>query len=156
MYIPLLSSDMRQKVIIALSAFLLSGLFLSECELLNRNGFCSEYYAEELILNKTVDLKYSELYCNSEHEFRVSFDSISDSRCPIGVLCVWEGNASVRLILKHDGENTTTFRLNTNSSFLTDTLVNGLRFELIDILPYPEVDKDYQLDDYILRMHISD
>ena len=39
---------------------------------------------------------------------------------------------------------------------LTDTLVNGLRFELIDLLPYPEVKRDYQLDDYTLHLLISD
>lgn len=39
---------------------------------------------------------------------------------------------------------------------LNDTVANDLRFELIDVLPYPEADKDYQLDDYILLMHISD
>jgi hypothetical protein len=35
-------------------------------------------------------------------------------------------------------------------------LINGIRYELIDVLPYPEVDQDYQLDDYTLQLIISD
>jgi len=147
---------MRQKAITALTAFLLSILLFSGCEVFQVNYSCTSNNAEELKLNDTVELKYTEQYCNSKYEFRLSFDSIYDSRCPIGVVCIWEGNASVKLVVKPDGEDPFTFRLNTNDGFLTDTLVNGLRFELIDILPYPEADKVYQPDDYILHLLISD
>ena len=147
---------MRQKTIIALSICLLTGLLLSACEVLHCNCYCSSYEAEELTLNDTVALGYSELYCNSKNEFRLSFDSISDSRCPIGVECIWEGNARVMFHLQQSGHDPSTFWLNTNDSFLTDTTVNGLRFELLDILPYPEAGRDYQLEDYIVQLIITD
>lgn len=152
----LLNSDMRQKTIFAISVLLLFALLISGCELFQCDCYCSNYAAEELTLNETVDLKYSELYCNSEHVFRLSFDSLSDGRCPIGMLCLWEGNARIKLIIQQPGKSTNTFWLNTFDGFLTDTTVYGIRYELIDLLPYPEVDKDYQLDDYILKMRISD
>ena len=147
---------MRQKTFIAIFIFLLSAFLYSGCELFQCNCYCSNYAADELPLNETVELNYSEPYCNSEHEFRLSFDSLSDGRCPIGAMCIWEGNASVKLIIKQEGKSDNTFWLNTFDGFLTDTTVNGIRFELIDLLPYPEIDKDYQLDDYILQLHISD
>lgn len=100
--------------------------------------------------------EYSELYCNSEHEFRFSFDSLSDGRCPIGMICLWEGNARVKLIIQQPGKSISTFWLNTFDGFLTDTTVYGIRYELIDLLPYPEVDKDYSLDDFILHFKIND
>ena len=147
---------MKQKIIFALSLLLLSGLLISGCEDTDCGCFCSSYDAEELMLNDTVDLKYSELYCNPEYELRLSFDSILDSRCPIGAACIWEGNAQVKLQVLQSGKSTSTFWLNTHISYLTDTLVNGIRYELIDLLPYPEVGKDYSLDDYILQLKISD
>jgi hypothetical protein len=147
---------MRLKTIIIPVTFLLTGLFVTGCELFQGNRYCSDYGAEDLTLNETVDFRYSELYCNSEYEFRLSFDSLSDGRCPIGAWCIWEGNARVMLHVQQPGENTITFWLNSHSSLLTDTIVNGLRFELIDLLPYPEVGKDYVLDDYILQLIISD
>jgi len=147
---------MRQKIIIALSIFLVSSLLFSACELSNCDCYCSNYDADELTLNDTIELKYTELYCNPEYELRLSFDSIADSRCPIGAICVWEGNASVDLIITQYGESEAIIRLNTYGGFLTDTTVNGLRYELIDLLPYPVIDKDYVLDDYILHLKISD
>ena len=147
---------MRQLTIFALYVFLLSGLLISGCEDSSCNCYCSSYDAVELMLNDTVELKYNELYCNPEYEFRLSFDSISDSRCPIGAACIWEGNASIRLIVQAMGNDSNTFRLNSNGEFLTDTVINGLLYELIDLLPYPEVDKDYQLEDYTLQLLISD
>lgn len=146
---------MRHIAIILLSTFLLCGLLFSGCELFQCNCFCSKYDLEELKLNDTIDLKYGQLYCNSEQELRLSFDSISDSRCPIGAWCIWEGNASVRLLIKQAGEEDITFRLNTHGNNLTDTLVNGLRYKLIDLLPYPELEQENQAEDFILQLIIS-
>jgi hypothetical protein len=147
---------MKHKTIIALSAFLLSSLLFASCELIKCDCFCSNYAAQELTLNDTVDLKYSELYCNSKNEIRLSFDSITDSRCPIGATCIWEGNGRVKLRVLQSGESPVAFWLNTHPDFLTDTIVNGIRYELIDLLPYPELDKEYQLDDYIIQLLITD
>ena len=147
---------MRLKRFIIPVLFLLTGLFITGCELFQGNRYCSDYGAEDLTLNETVDFKYSELYCNSKYEFRLSFDSLSDGRCPIGAWCIWEGTARVKLHVQQSGKKTISFWLNTHSSLLTDTIVNDLRFELIDLLPYPEVDVDYSLDDYILQLKISD
>jgi len=147
---------MRQKLIIALSAFFLSGFLIAGCEWQRCGCFCFAYDAEELKVNETIDLKYSKLYCNSGSEIRLSFDSISDSRCPIGAMCVWEGNGAVKLHVQQSGQDPASFWLNTHPNFLNDTVVNGIRYELIDLLPYPEVGKDYQLDDYTVQLLITD
>ena len=148
---------MKQDTFIVLSAvLLLSGLFLSGCELFLRNDYCSNFDIEELKLNETLDMRYSEPYCNPEYEISLSFDSLQDSRCPIGAMCIWEGNGRVQLVVKQGSGKAIRFWLNTHDRFMRDTMVNGLRFELVDMLPYPQVDKDYQLDDYILEMNISD
>ena len=144
---------MRQKVIVGVFVFLLTAILYSGCD--NCNCFCAAYDAEDLKLNDTIELSYRELYCNSEHEFRLSFDSLGDGRCPIGAYCIWEGNAHVDFIIKQEGRSEQIFTLNTFAGFLTDTTVNGIRFELIDMLPYPVVDKDYQLDDNILQILVS-
>lgn len=148
---------MKQHTFIAPYAVLvLSILLLPGCELFQRNDYCSSFDIEELKPNETLEMRYSERYCNPEKEIILSFDSLQDSRCPIGAACIWEGNGRVQLILKHGGGKATRFWLNTHVNFRSDTVVNGLRFELLDMLPYPQVETDYQLDDYILQMHISD
>jgi len=145
---------MRQTTFITLCIFLLSASLNKGCE--NCKCYCSAYDVEELVLNDTLDFKYYTTYCNPAYEIRLSFDSIVDNRCPIGAMCVWEGNASVKLLIKQTGESDASFLLNTFGGYQTDTLVNGIRYELINVLPYPEIDKDYSLDDYTLQLHISD
>jgi hypothetical protein len=147
---------MRQKLIIALSAFLLNGFLNSGCEQLQCDCYCSSYDARALRLNETVDIKYNKLYCNSRYEIRLGIDSIADSRCPIGAMCVWEGNGAVKLHVQQSGKDSVSFWLNTHPNYMNDTVVNGIRYELIDLLPYPEVDKDYQLEDYTLQLRITD
>lgn len=147
---------MRKLSILGISILLLSGLLSPGCEDSLCNCSCDSYNATVFSLNDTVDLKYSRLYCNPDYEIRLSFDSLTDSRCPIGAECIWEGNASFQLIVRSASGETNSFRLNTFGHFLSDTIVNGLRYELIDVLPYPKVDKDYEPDDYILQLVVSD
>jgi hypothetical protein len=147
---------MRLKTIIIPVLLFLTGLFIPGCELFQGSRYCSDYSTEDLTLNETVDFNYSELYCHSKYDLSLSFDSLNDSRCPIGAACIWGGNARVKLHIQQSRKGTSTFWLNTHSSFLTDTVVNGLHYELIDILPHREIGMDYTLDDIILQLKISD
>jgi hypothetical protein len=147
---------MRHKAISIITIFLLSGLLIAGCERQRCGCFCVAYDAEELKLNDTIDLKYSTLYCNSKNEIRLSYDSIYDSRCPIGAMCIWEGNGAVKLHLQQSGRDPVTFWLNTHPDFLNDTVISGIRYELIDLLPYPEVGKEYQQEDYTIQLRITD
>lgn len=135
---------------ILILAFLFSG-----CELLLRDTYCSQYAVEELKLNDTIGLRYGELYCNSEYEILLSVDSIQDSRCPIGALCIWEGNGRVKINLQEGGDRSS-FWLNTHDNFLQDTVIHGVKYELTDLLPYPEVEQEYQLEDARIYILISD
>jgi hypothetical protein len=71
-------------------------------------------------------------------------------------VCVWEGNAGITITLKSGQDRYSHFRLNTHDRFLTDTVVDGLRYDLINVLPYPEINKNYSPDEYELILYISD
>ena len=116
---------------------------------------CDAYESEVIFINDTLRLKYDKIYCNPEYEFLIGFDSIVDNRCPLGAVCVWEGNAGITITIKSKHKLDSYFRLNTHDRFLTDTVVDGLRYELIDLLPYPEINKDYSPDEYELLLYIS-
>lgn len=61
-----------------------------------------------------------------------------DSRCPIGVTCVWEGDAEVRLHLAAAGAEAEVVlhtALDPRSS-----VIDGLELKLLDVLPYPLYD----------------
>jgi hypothetical protein len=69
-------------------------------------------------------------------DFELSFDAVlEDSRCPAGVQCVWEGNASIRLTLSSGGRS---------ESAVVNSAVDprqaaffGYTIGLRDLTPYP-------------------
>lgn len=146
---------MLRKGFILYTALALSGFSFPGCRLLDGDYYCSGYNIEQLKLNQTVELEYGKVYCNPEYNIRISFDSIQDSRCPMDVICIWEGNGRAKIHLQESGKSSK-FWLNTFDNFLTDTIINGLHFELMGILPYPHTDKDYQLEDYKVHLLISE
>lgn len=124
------------------------------CEGILFEGVCNSD-SIKMALNDTIKMQIGEVYCNQAKGIRLECDSlVGDSRCPTGATCVWEGNAELSFILEQDGDQLYEFNLNTNPGFRTDTSINDLRYKLIDLLPYPELDMDRNLDDYIIQLII--
>ena len=77
----------------------------------------------------------------------ICFDSlISESRCPEGAVCVWQGYAAVRLSMKDEAGITQSFTLSTLDDKrlhlpATDTTISGYHITLLDVLPYPSLVK---------------
>ena len=93
-----------------------------------------------LPLNDTIEIANSETKYNFENNLALRMDSVlNDSRCPLNVQCVWEGNAEVRFLLTVDSIQTD-FVLNTHggNSFNSDTVIGGYSIKLLDLSPYPE------------------
>jgi hypothetical protein len=91
-----------------------------------------------LEMNKEVILKTGDILDSKSDNLYIKVLNINDSRCPIGVVCVWQGEATVTLEVKE----TSSFDEAIGSVVLStfhqpvDT-VSGYIFRLIDVLPYP-------------------
>jgi hypothetical protein len=133
---------------------MLIAIFSMGCEGIRFEGVCN-FDSIQMALNDTIKMQIGEVYCNQANGIRLECDSlVGDSRCPIGATCVWEGNAELSFILEQDGDLLYEFNLNTNPGFRTDTTINDLRYKLLDLLPYPELDTVPNLDDYIIQLII--
>jgi hypothetical protein len=114
------------------------------------------YLKRELItekVNDTIVIGYKQIYFDFENHFRLQMDSVkNDSRCPIGVNCVWEGNAEIYLDLIMEGNYRYVIILNTNNSFQTNTLVRNINFEIAGLIPYPEINKPIDKKDYKVKI----
>jgi hypothetical protein len=85
----------------------------------------------------------------------ICFDSvISDSRCPINAMCIWEGNAVIKLGLKINGE-VHSIKLNTSHSFQTDTMVDFIYVSLLELSPYPEIGNDIKHSEYKVKLLVA-
>jgi hypothetical protein len=118
---------------------------------------CMEQEMILLELNDTIRLEYGQWYRYCALGMEVQFDSLlSEGRCPLGVECFWEGNAEVRLQLEFDQANGYTFTLNTHGSYRTDTVIQGIRIQLVDLIPYPVYEVEVNPEDYAILAMISE
>lgn len=74
----------------------------------------------------------------------ICFDSLlSDSRCPKGVDCIWQGSAAIKVSF-HEGGNIHSFGMSLHSypyfGFPSDTTINDYQIIFKDLSPYPDAD----------------
>lgn len=132
------------------------GIIIPGCEPFCGKCYCNNKDAQDLPLNESFQMNFGELYCNPEQRITLSFNSFHEGRCPIGVYCIWEGNAQVQFTMESRKEGSSEFILNTVSGSLTDTTIQSLHFELLKLDPYPHVDAEYPQEVYTATVFISD
>jgi hypothetical protein len=98
----------------------------------------------DLRIGEITEIKLGETANNSQYGLSLRVDTIIDSRCPIGVVCVWPGRADVQLQLttkngKYD------FTLNKmgmqGGRSCEGVVIEGMRYYLVDVLPYPNIEE---------------
>jgi hypothetical protein len=84
---------------------------------------------------------------------RIQFESVvSDSRCPMDVVCVWEGDAAVQ-ISAQQGADTQLMQLHTTLEPHNST-AHGYRIELRSVSPYPRAATPTRPDSYSVWLRI--
>lgn len=87
---------------------------------------------------------------------RIEFAAvISDSRCPSGATCIWQGEASCRLKITY--KNTVNTKIITEpglSSQPTTTEFAGYEFQF-QLQPYPQAGKDIDKNAYVLQLTVD-
>jgi hypothetical protein len=91
----------------------------------------------DFIPGDTVITKFAVLYHDYADNMSIRLDSIiNESRCPLGVVCIWEGNAEARFMMNYNG-SVNYFSLNTFRGSRTDTVIDGLYIKMIWLNPSP-------------------
>ena len=73
---------------------------------------------------------------------------VEDSRCPKGVQCVWEGDATIELRVSPEQGGPETVQLHLNAGTAKDVVVHGLRIVLERLDPYPESGRSTETSAY--------
>lgn len=85
---------------------------------------------------------------------RVAFVGVSeDSRCPVDVVCVWEGNAAVDIGLTA-GSGPTQLRVLNTALDPRFTDFGGLRVTLVDVAPEPYEGEPIPPEGYVVRIRV--
>ena len=106
-----------------------------------KNVFITEFENyDNLIFNDTIDLPPRDCRYDSQNHFYICLDSVlNDSRCPTGVYCFVAGNATVRFKYEKLNDPPVLFTLITNPGSPKYAIINGYKFTLIDLSPYPSI-----------------
>ncbi len=74
----------------------------------------------------------------------ICFDSLlTDSRCPEGGVCVWQGNAVIKVTF-HESDTAHTFFMSLKGypafgDYQSDTTINGYQISFTNLEPYPDI-----------------
>ena len=79
----------------------------------------------------------------------------NDSRCPTGVVCVWEGNAEVVLGVRSGNDQEQKLTLNTNSSSPIEGDFASYHIKLVNLAPYPHVDARIDPSQYVATLLVT-
>ena len=107
----------------------------------------------ELRLNDTIDISYKDCINDPDRHCYICLDSvISDSRCPKGAECVWAGEATARFKFEQYNHEPVYFNIKEGEK---DAIISGYHISLIQLLPYPSIDKYPKPEDYTARIIIK-
>jgi hypothetical protein len=84
-------------------------------------------------LSQELTLKTGDIRTSKTDNLSIKVLKINDSRCPTGVVCIWQGEATVFLEVKENS----TFDVTLSTFHQPVDTVNNYIFRLIDVLPYP-------------------
>ncbi len=108
-----------------------------------------------LVPGDTLNVSYGDTLRNFKEHIWITFDSLyGDSRCPVDVECIWEGNARLGFTFGHFLSKTS-FSLNTHPDFKQDSTVYNYQITLIDVLPYPHTDSTFTAKDYTAQIVVE-
>lgn len=123
-------------------------------------GFCNDSgtnpQKNNFTLSDTLIIKYQEELLNEEEKISIKFNElIGDGRCPIDVICFWEGDAEVRFGFSNSSESIE-FNLHTAANlFNKDTVILGYHIKLQDVFPYPHSEKVVSKNKYEAKIIID-
>jgi hypothetical protein len=80
-----------------------------------------------------------------------------DSRCPLGVSCFWEGQATVVINATNSGRNLGNFPLTLRAGRddLSTAAVNGYLIKLVALYPYPVAERRTRPEEYLASLVVS-
>lgn len=100
---------------------------------------------------KESEFEINKEYLSNNQELKFSISAINDSRCPTGAQCIWAGEAKVTIAI--ESPSVDTLILSTHDK-LKDTYRN-VEFKLIEVSPYPDIQKDIKQENYLVVLKIS-
>lgn len=108
-------------------------------------------------LNEPFKLKIGQQATINSEKISISFLNVTeDSRCPSDVVCIWQGQASIRISTEINGTNAGQFVLTVGGNEKSAVLGGGkYSIKMTGLEPYPVSTNHAELKDYIAILVVS-
>ncbi|MEM7356627.1 MAG: hypothetical protein AAF657_37775, partial [Acidobacteriota bacterium] len=80
---------------------------------------------------------------------------VGDSRCPRGVTCIWEGNAEIELVLRHQSDATLHLHTQGSGRHHRQASAHGFTLRLEALDPYPAKPEPIAPEDYVATLVLT-
>jgi hypothetical protein len=115
---------------------------------------CEEAIMEQgFTVGKETTFQVNQLYTSANGQYTLKITEVSDSRCPEGVQCIWQGEVTLK------GEWTEN---NSKSTFEIHSVMNdqtkqptGYTIQIVDAKPYPKYGNESKPEDLVVTLLIQ-
>ncbi|MDD5339278.1 MAG: hypothetical protein PHG35_07730 [Dehalococcoidales bacterium] len=105
-------------------------------------------------LGEEFTLKVGQTANVIDEDLTINFEAVtSDSRCPTGAQCIWEGEATCNMVITYQGAETEVVFTQPGSS--TGQVTFQQYTFSFQLKPYPQVDQQIDDCDYYLDLTVS-
>lgn len=115
---------------------------------------CEETIIEqEFTIGRESNFKANKLYTSADGQYTLKITEISDSRCPEGVQCFWQGEVTVKGEWTVNGSKST-FEIHSVVSTQTKH-PDGYTIQIVDAKPYPKYGTESKPEDLVVTLLIQ-
>ncbi len=122
-----------------------------------RDGQKHESKAVQAKLDTPITLAFNRIASVEDEKILIEFaDLTEDSRCPVNVTCVWEGQVTVALNISMDGTESGSLSLTSRAGHekLAHANIGAYSIQLQEVEP-PKTQDEIVLSEYIITLIIS-
>lgn len=111
--------------------------------------------SKTVALGRAFDLRVAESALVRDELLAVTFDGVtSDSRCPLGVVCIQAGDAVLRVTARRLPKTESSLTLHSELARGSATF-QGFVIALVELAPYPKAGERIRASDYVATLKIT-
>jgi hypothetical protein len=111
---------------------------------------------EDPAVDKPFDVKVAETAVLPDEDLHIVFQEVrNDSRCAIGVQCIWEGDAEIVLQVQAAREEREEVRVHTSGRFGTSATYRGYSIQVQELAPPNKASLPTDPKSYVVTLVVS-
>ena len=104
-------------------------------------------------IGKDASFQVNQLYTSADGHYTMKITEVSDSRCPEGVQCIWQGEVTVKGEWTENNSKST-FEIHSVMSNQTKQ-PTGYTIQIVDAKPYPKYGTESKPEDLVVTLLIQ-